>query len=159
MVACLVLRRLQAAVGPWSRWCSSACRCRTSRCFSASCHALKPLAVVRVRPNCYAVCACEAPSPSLSRSGTYMFTNLSRVCGPVKMDLAPSASIVCRAFAHEIFVAAIVSLKSSSNAFMSSSIRRGIRHKQWPRLETGTRSVCQKGHAYQLVRHRAQAPL
>ena len=56
--ATLVLPLLRAAVGPWSRWCSSACRSRASRCSSASCRALKPLAVVRVRPNCYAVCAC-----------------------------------------------------------------------------------------------------
>ena len=40
--------------------------------------------------------------------------------------------MVCRAFAHAIFVAAILSLKSSSNAFMSSSTRRVIRHKQRP---------------------------
>ena len=37
------------------RWCSSACRSRASRCFSDSCHVLKPLAVVWVRPNCCAV--------------------------------------------------------------------------------------------------------
>ena len=98
----LVLRLLRAAVCPWSRWCSSACRSRASRCFSASCHALKPLAVVRVRPNCYAVCACEAPAPSLSRSGTYMSTNLSRFRGPVKMDLAPSGPIVLRLPPHNL---------------------------------------------------------
>ena len=51
----LVLRQLRAAVGPRLRWCISACRSRASRCSSASCHALKPLAVVRVRPNCCAV--------------------------------------------------------------------------------------------------------
>ena len=38
------------------RWCSSACRSRASRCFSDSCHVLKPLAVVWVRHNCCAVC-------------------------------------------------------------------------------------------------------
>ena len=47
-----------AAIGPWSRWCSSACRSRASRCSSDSCHALKSLAVVRVRSNCCAVCTC-----------------------------------------------------------------------------------------------------
>ena len=37
--ATLVLPLLRAAVGPWSRWCSSACRSRASRCSSASCYA------------------------------------------------------------------------------------------------------------------------
>ena len=51
MVACLVLRRLQAAVGVWPRWCSSACRCRARRCFSACCHALKPRVSLRLHPS------------------------------------------------------------------------------------------------------------
>ena len=38
----LVLPLLRAAVGPWSRWCSSACRSRASRCSSASCYAPPP---------------------------------------------------------------------------------------------------------------------
>ena len=44
----------RAAIGLGSRWCSSACRSRASRCSSASCHALKPLVVVRVRLLCSA---------------------------------------------------------------------------------------------------------
>ena len=39
---------LSGGVGPWSRWCSLACLSRADRCFSDSCHALKPLAVMRV---------------------------------------------------------------------------------------------------------------
>ena len=41
---------LSGGVGPWSRWCSLACLSRADRCFSDSCHALKPLAVMRVSP-------------------------------------------------------------------------------------------------------------
>ena len=50
----------------WSRWCSSACRSRASRCSSDSCHTLKPLAVMRVRPNCCAVSCVPAKSPRRS---------------------------------------------------------------------------------------------
>ena len=44
--AFIVLWLLRAAVGVCSRWCSSACRSRASRCFSASCHVLKLLLAV-----------------------------------------------------------------------------------------------------------------